>query len=139
MIAFRFLRNLYQLLLRQNGQLPLSDFIKVVFNAYAQEPNKWRQRSGSLLEGRFTYVHVDSDLYVLQLCRYIHLNPVEAGFVTAPVRWLYSIYQEWIGMRSTWMYDPEFVKRYFPWPRAYQAFVIGRFVPSQNLLNHDQF
>lgn len=75
-------------------------------------------------EGRFKHLHVDSDSYILQVCRYIHLNPVEAGLVRMPEEWPHSNYQEWIGMRSTWMCDAEFVHQYLPTAKNYQEFVI---------------
>jgi REP element-mobilizing transposase RayT len=46
----------------------------------------WRlNRSGHLFQGRFKAVLVDADSYLLELTRYIHLNPVRANMVQSPV------------------------------------------------------
>lgn len=39
---------------------------------------------------------IDSDEYLLHVCRYVHLNPVVARLVDRPERWEYSDYREWI-------------------------------------------
>lgn len=123
-VASCLMPNHYHLLVRQDGNTPVSEFIQVVFNSYVQSFNTWYDRTGTLFEGRFKHLHVDSDSYILQVCRYIHLNPVEAGLVRMPEEWPHSNYQEWIGMRSTWKCDAEFVHQYFPTAKNYQEFVI---------------
>ncbi|MFQ6114570.1 MAG: transposase [bacterium] len=91
---------------------------------YVQALNKQLGRKGTLFEGRFKHVHVDQDEYILHLCRYIHLNPVEAGLVSTPEDWLYSNYQEWIGLRNGKLKDTEFISSYFTQPEDYQKFVM---------------
>jgi putative transposase len=80
-IAYCLMPNHYHLLLRQDSDINLSRFMKAVLSAYVQALNKYLERKGPLFEGRFKHVHVDNDEYVLHLCRYIHLNPVIAGYV----------------------------------------------------------
>ena len=43
---------------------------------------------------------MDSDAYVLQLSRYIHLNPVKAGLVRRPEDWEFLSYLEYVGLRQ---------------------------------------
>ena len=124
-IAYCLMPNHYHFLLRQDGEVSLSKFINVVFNAYVQALNKQLGRKGTLFEGRFKHVLVDKDEYVLHLCRYIHLNPVKAGLVSRPEDWVYSNYREWIDMRRGRLKDTEFILSYFARPEDYQRFVMG--------------
>lgn len=123
-IAHCLMPNHYHLLLRQDGEVSLSKFINVVFNAYVQALNKQLGRKGTLFEGRFKHVHVDKDEYILHLCRYIHLNPVKAALVSRPEEWAFSDYRRWVGMQQGGLKDAEFISSYFAHPEDYQRFVI---------------
>ena len=122
-IAYCLMPTHYHFLLRQEGDTPISKFIGVLFNAYAQSVNLRHQRSGALFESRFKHRPVLEEAYLVQLCRYIHANPVKDGLVTDLNDWLYSNYPEWLGMRSGVLVDRDFVQTYFPTPAAYRAFV----------------
>ena len=100
-----------------------------MFNSYTQAFNKRQGRSGTLFEGRAKSVLVDTDEYVLHLCRYIHLNPVRAGLVTHPGEWPYSNYLEWVEQRDDTLVDRAFVRQYFPTPADYEAFVMSEVDP----------
>jgi putative transposase len=113
-IAYCLMPNHYHFLLRQDTELALSKFINVLFNAYVQAVNLQQGRRGTLFEGRFKHVCVDHYEYLIQLCRYIHNNPLKAGLVTHLEEWPYSNYLDWIGIRSGTLKDNEFIKQYFP-------------------------
>ena len=83
-IAYCLMPTHYHLILRQDGKMPVSRFVQTVFNAYVQAVNKLRERRGPLFEGRFRCRAIEDDEYLLQVCRYIHLNPVKAGLVASP-------------------------------------------------------
>jgi hypothetical protein len=68
--------------------------------------------------------HVTNDAYLPHLCRYIHANPVKDGMVAHPEDWPYSNYAEWIGTRDGKLVDAAFVRKHFPNPADYAAFVI---------------
>lgn len=73
----------YHLLL----QTPLGDLSRVIRHLnglYAQRFNRASRRDGPLFRGRYKAILVDADAYLLQVVRYIHLNPVEAGGVSDP-------------------------------------------------------
>ena len=123
-IAYCLMPNHYHFLLRQDGETEISQFIGVLFNAYAQALNNQIERTGALFEGRFKDVHVDNDAYLLHLCRYIHANPVKAGMVTALEEWPYSNYLEWVEERPGKLVDLDFVNDFFPNRHAYKEFVL---------------
>ncbi len=123
-IAYCLMPNHYHFLLRQDGEITISHFIGVLFNAYAQALNKQANRSGALFEGRFKDVHVDNDAYLLHLCRYIHGNPVKAGLVTMLEEWPYSNFLEWVGERPGTLVDYDFINAFFPNRHDYKEFVL---------------
>lgn len=123
-IAYCLMPNHYHFLLRQDGEIPISHFIGVLFNAYAQALNRQTGRSGALFEGRFKDVHIDKASYLRHLCRYIHANPVKAGLVTTLEAWPYSNYPEWVGERAGTLVDHDFVDTYFPNRQDYKEFVL---------------
>jgi REP element-mobilizing transposase RayT len=122
-IAFCLMPNHYHLLLRQETDVPLSKFVGVLFNAYAQALNNQQGRTGTLFEGRFKHKCVDKWEYLVILCRYIHRNPVKARLVSKPEDWVYSNYQEWIGRRNGELKDAVFIQDHFPNSEEYIALV----------------
>jgi putative transposase len=121
--AYCLMPNHYHFLIRQETGEPLSKFMQVLCNAYAQAVNIEQGRSGTLFEGRFRHKCVDKWEYLVTLCRYIHRNPVKAGLVSKPEDWLYSNYQDWIGVRNGKLVDKIFIEDHFSKPDEYIAFV----------------
>ncbi|WP_281558489.1 transposase [Thalassomonas sp. RHCl1] len=60
---------------------------------YVRYFNKCYQRTGTLWEGRYKSCLVEEETYLLQLYRYIELNPVRAGMVADPGEYRWSSYQ----------------------------------------------
>lgn len=61
-----------------------------VLTGYSQYYNRRYRRSGHLLQGRHKAILCQSDRYLAELVRYIHLNPVRAKMVSAPEQYPYS-------------------------------------------------
>ena len=68
--------------------------------AYAKAINKQEGRSGHFFQGPFQAKLVDTEAYLSHLTRYIHLNPVQAGYVDSPADWEYSSYLEYAALRN---------------------------------------
>lgn len=62
-------------------------------------------RSGHSIRHRFMSVPVETRAHLLELSRYIPLNPVRAGLIGHPADWAWSSYREQIGMEppTTWL------------------------------------
>ncbi len=56
-------------------------------------------KSGTLFEGPFKAKHISTGEYLIQLCCYIHANPVRAGLVQLAEDWPYSDCADWIRWR----------------------------------------
>jgi len=113
----------YHFLFRAEEDDGVSPFIQRLFNSYTQAFNKQEKRSGTLFEGRAKSILIDEDSYLFQISRYIHLNPVLAGFVKKPEDWVFSNYCEFIGLRQGTLFDPTFIKEQFGSPQEYRKFV----------------
>ena len=122
-VAYCLMPTHYHFLLRQDGEQPISLLMQRVFNAYTKAYNKRYHRSGTLFQGRYRAVHVQQENYLVQLCRYIHANPVKAGLVSRVQDWPYSNYREWIGARDGRVVDRTLVESLFQKPEEYERFV----------------
>jgi putative transposase len=66
----------------------LSKGMRHVNGVYTQRFNRHHGRVGHVLQGRYKAILVDREPYLLELVRYVVLNPVRAGMVTSPEHWL---------------------------------------------------
>lgn len=135
LIAYCLMPNHYHLLVRQNDESGTAGLlVQRVFNSYSKAYNKRYGHTGTLFESSYHVKPVTEQAYLLQLCRYIHANPVRDGFVAGPSDWPYSNYQEWIGVREGTLLDRDFVRQYFPTTADYIGFVkdylLSRHLPS---------
>jgi REP element-mobilizing transposase RayT len=79
--AWALLPNHLHLLLSPTVQ-PLSLTMHKIFTGYAGYFNRRHKRSGHLFQNRYKSILCQEDTYLLELVRYIHLNPLRAGIVT---------------------------------------------------------
>ena len=78
--AWALIPNHFHLLLR-TGPTPLSKVMRRLMTGYAVTFNKRHKRSGHLFQNRYKSVVCEEDPYLLELIRYIHLNPLRARLV----------------------------------------------------------
>jgi REP element-mobilizing transposase RayT len=90
--AYVLMGNHYHLIV-ETLQGNLSAFMQVINSSYTTYFNIKRKRAGHLFQGRYKAILIDADSYLLELSRYIHLNPVRAGMVLTPEQYPYSSYR----------------------------------------------
>lgn len=78
--AWSLLPNHFHLLL-QTGVTPLSQVMRRLMTGYAVTFNRRYKRNGHLFQNRYKSIVCEKDPYLLELTRYIHLNPLRAGLV----------------------------------------------------------
>ena len=63
-------------LIVQTPRANLSEFMRQFNISYTGDYNRYHRRVGHLYQGRFKAMVVDKDSYLLELSRYVHLNPI---------------------------------------------------------------
>lgn len=80
--AWTLLSNHFHLLLMPTTT-PLSHFMRRLLTGYAVSFNRRNKRSGHLFQNRYKSIVCEEEPYLLELVRYIHLNPLRAGMVAS--------------------------------------------------------
>jgi putative transposase len=80
----------------QTRQANLSVLMRRVNSLYCLTFNRRHSRCGHVFEGRYKALHVDRDAYLLEVCRYVDLNPVR-GLIESPAQWAWSSYRAHTG------------------------------------------
>jgi len=94
--AWVLMDNHYHLLL-ETPKANLSLAIRHLNGVYTQGFNRYHKRAGHLFQGRFKSILVEKESYLLELCRYVVLNPVKAGMASHPRDWLWGSYRATAG------------------------------------------
>ena len=76
----------------------LSKGMRQINGVFTQFSNRRHGRAGHLFQGRYKAVLVDADSHLLELTRYVVLNPVRAGMVATPGDWPWSSYRAMAGI-----------------------------------------
>jgi REP element-mobilizing transposase RayT len=79
-LAFALIPNHFHLLL-QTGKAPISNVMLRLLTGYAVSFNRRHRRRGHLFQNRYKSILCQEDAYLLELVRYIHLNPLRAKLV----------------------------------------------------------
>ena len=132
----------------------ISRIMQGLLTGYSQYFNRKYKKIGHLFQGRFKAILCQTDRYLGELVRYIHLNPVRAKMVKRPEDYEYSGHRAYIDRDTSGLVDTEPVLRHFGGTKAravetYQRFVAaGVGEPSQaeyyrasegQLLGSDEF
>jgi REP element-mobilizing transposase RayT len=67
---------------------------------YTQRYNRRHNKTGHIFQGRFKAILVQKENYLLELCRYVVLNPVRARLIEKPEAWRWSSYGATAGLRK---------------------------------------
>lgn len=112
-------------LLIETSREPLGKFMQGLQQSYSQYFNLRYSKSGHVFQGRYQAIICDKDEYLLQLIRYIHLNPVRAGMVKAPETYSYSGHKAYLVGKPTPTIDPRKVLSIIGGRGSYRSFVGG--------------
>ena len=89
--AYCLMSNHYHLLL-ETPDANLSKGMRQLNGVYSQKYNVRHKKVGHVFQGRYTAILVEKESYLLELSRYIVLNPVRAKIVSKPNDWRWSNY-----------------------------------------------
>lgn len=126
--AYCLMENHYHLLI-ETPEGNLSRGMRHLNGVYTQHYNRCHGRVGHLFQGRFKAILVERDNYLLELCRYVVLNPVRAQRVESPEHYPWSSFRATAGLAASpaflttdWVLG-QFGKRRSSARRKYIAFV----------------
>lgn len=139
--AYCLMGNHYHLLL-ETPEANLSKALRQLNGVYTQAFNRRHGKVGHVLQGRFKAILVERDSYLLELCRYVVLNPVRAKITRKPDTYRWSSYRASAGLVPVpmfltveWLLS-RFGKRRAASQRKYRIFVtegIGQTSPWEKL------
>jgi putative transposase len=118
--GWAFLSNHAHFLLK-TGHLPLSHFMRRLLTGYVVSFNRRHKRYGQLFQNRFKSIVCQEDVYLKELIRYIHLNPLRAGLVNGLERLDKGV----MGSGLTFKYSPCTI---FSWRVNLESIFLGRFI-----------
>jgi putative transposase len=118
--AFCLMVNHYHLMI-ETPDANLSQGMHHLNATFCQAHNKRHDTVGHLFQGRFKAIVVDRESYLLELARYVVLNPVRAGLVARPEDWPWSSYRATAGLPVS--EKSEFLTT---------AWLLGQFGPDEN-------
>ncbi len=94
--AYCLMTNHYHLMIETpDGNLSIG--MRQINSVYTQLFNKRHGRTGHLFQGRYKAILIQKDSHLLEVCRYVVLNPVRAKMVESPEKWPWSSYRATAG------------------------------------------
>ena len=119
----------------QVAEQPLGRLMQWIGSRYAYYYNRQQRQTGHLFERRYHAILVDADVYLLELVRYIHRNPVKAKIVKEPAAYSWSSHRYYLGHGSlNWLETDWVLSLFAAKPRqARKAF--NQFVVDPNAID----
>lgn len=128
--AYCFMTNHVHALI-QVADVPLGKLMLCIAGRYARTVQATLRTTGHLFEKRYYPVLVDADAYLLELVRYIHLNPVRAQMAAAPEDYPWSSHRVYLGQRNEPWVTTDFALSLFHAEREQAIHAYQRFVHEQ--------
>lgn len=98
--AYCLMTNHYHLVI-ETPEANLARGMRQLNGVYTQRFNRRHHRVGHIFQGRYKAILVERDAYLLELGRYVVLNPVRAGMVKHVWEWPWSSYRATAGMEAS--------------------------------------
>jgi len=102
--AYCLMSNHYHILI-ETPEPNLSRGMQLLNGVYTQRFNRYHKRFGHVLQGRYKAILVERESHLLELARYVVLNPVRAKMVSSAKDWPWSSYRAMSGQSDV----PEFL------------------------------
>ena len=110
-------------LLLECSRTPLAKFMQGLQQTYTQYYNRTYHKVGHLFQGRYKAILCQKDAYLLELVRYIHLNPVRSKLVWSCEKYPYSSERAYRAGKSSAIVDPGPVLKRMGGKPGYRRFV----------------
>jgi hypothetical protein len=105
-------------LIIQVQQIPLSTIMRSALTSFAKYFNRTRHKIGHVFQGRYRAILCQKESYLLELVRYIHLNPVRAHLVDSPQQWRWCSLASYLHpSQHPWLYTKDVLAHFGQRPR----------------------
>ena len=126
--AYCLMTNHYHFLV-QTPDANLSRSMRHLNSVYTQRYNRRHGYDGPLFRGRYKSILVESDTYALELLRYIHRNPLEAGIVDNLQKYPWSSHKPYMSDAKKWKWlHKNYILKLFSDSRKESVRLYKRFV-----------
>jgi len=123
-ISYCLMPNHFHFLIRQNTTKPVSLLLEQPNKRYARYFNHKYSRKGRLFQSKLQHKVLLENSYLINVCAYIHANPLAARLVDKPEDWEYSNFPDFMGLREGGMFSQEFVMMWLPDRLKYRQLVM---------------
>lgn len=139
LLSFCLMPNHFHFLAKQNKKNSITQLMRAVCTNYVMYFNKKYNRVGGLFQGKYKGILIETDVYLLHLSRYIHLNPG-----SDPRLYSYSSYTYYLGWRNATWIKTEEILAYFKTAQrtslkdclSYESFVEDFVESSEEILGN---
>lgn len=122
LLEYCLMKNHVHLLIKTDT-CPLSDFMRRLNSKYTLYYNKKYNYVGHLFQGRYYSQIIENNAQLLEVSRYIHLNPVRSKICNNPKDYIWSSYHNYIINKESKLISPEVILDFFVNRRRYREFV----------------
>ncbi len=126
LIAHCLMPNHFHLLLKGARYDGITLFLSDISNSHTRYFNIKNERVGRLFQGPFKSKEISDEGSLLQVSRYLHINPLPAGLAKNPEDYPYSSYKTWIGQGKSSLLSLGLISGWlkkFGGPEKYKKFV----------------
>lgn len=117
--------NHFHILVRQVKEDGIKEFMQKVINSYTKYFNTKYKRVGPLLQGTFKALPIETDVQLIHVSRYIHLNPLVSSLTENLESYPYSSYLDYLGLTSGKICSMESILNFFKNAADYKEFILG--------------
>lgn len=110
LLAFCLMPNHFHLQVKQHTKNGITKLIRAVCTNYVMYFNNKYEREGTLFQGKYKAALIETDIYLLHLSRYIHLNPYPGS---DPLSYPYSSYSYYMGNKNANWVKPQEILNFF--------------------------
>lgn len=136
LFAFTLMTNHLHLLL-EIGHFPLSRIMQGIQQSYTQYFNRRHQKVGHLFQGRYKAILCQKDAYLLELVRYVHLNPIRAKIVDNLLDYPWTSHKAYVsGQEKNTLVNTEFILRQFSRVKYTSQKLYAQFVEAGKSLGY---
>jgi putative transposase len=126
LLGYCLMPNHFHLII-QVQQVPLSTIMRSCLTRYAQQFNRNHHLTGHVFQGRYRAILCQKQSYLLELVRYVHLNPVRAHLVESPQQWRWSSLNDYLHpSQHSWLHTEDVLSRFGRQPRNKLLFFLSQ-------------